>query len=194
MATQNANASQTEMRPEEANESNTCRRTGRSSRTVARFEGEEFSQREKPLEDIEGLIWPSTPGIQFNKSPTLDDVNTVIKRQEVSPSALSSIQKMSKCFRWLQQILRSAWNKLKISEQLTTAEGVIIPKEENSTEINQFQRISLLNVKRKIFSAMISHLTKYLTENGYVSVSVQKRGFPGISGCLEHIAMICEAI
>ncbi|GFO10108.1 reverse transcriptase [Plakobranchus ocellatus] len=33
-------------------------------------------EREKPLEDIEGLVWPSLPGDKFNKKPpTLDEVN-----------------------------------------------------------------------------------------------------------------------
>ena len=76
-----------------------------------------------------------------------------------------------------------------------TAEGVFIPKEQNSTEINQFRPITLLNVEGKIFfSVMASRLTKYLTENGYIDISVQKGGIPGVSGCLEHATMIWEAI
>ena len=76
-----------------------------------------------------------------------------------------------------------------------SADGVYIPKEQNSTEINQFRPISLLNVEGKIFfSVMASRLTKYLTENGYKSTSVQKGGIPGVSGCLEHAAMVWEAI
>ncbi|GFO05549.1 reverse transcriptase [Plakobranchus ocellatus] len=44
-----------------------------------------------------------------------------------------------------------------------TAEGVYIPKEQDSRGINQFRPISLLNVEGKIFfSVMASRLTKYL--------------------------------
>ena len=76
-----------------------------------------------------------------------------------------------------------------------SAEGVYIPKEQNSSGINQFRPISLLNVEGKIFfSVMASRLTKYLTENGYINTSVQKGGIPGVSGCLEHATMIWEAI
>ena len=76
-----------------------------------------------------------------------------------------------------------------------SADGVYIPKEQNSTEINQFRLISMLNVEGKIFfSVMASRLTKYLTENGYINTSVQKGGIPGVSGCLEHATMIWEAI
>ena len=95
----------------------------------------------------------------------------------------------------LHKVLRGAWSNLKISEQWMSADGVYIPKEQNSTEINQFRPISLLNVEGKIFfSVMASRFTKYLTENGYTNTSVQKGGIPGVSGCLEHAPMIWEAI
>ena len=76
-----------------------------------------------------------------------------------------------------------------------SADGVYIPKEQNTTEINQFRPISLLNVEGKIFfSGMASRLTKHLTENRYINTSVQKEGIPGVSGCLEHATKIWEAI
>ena len=54
---------------------------------------------------------------------------------------------------------------------------------------------SMLNVEGKIFfSVMVSHLTKYLTENGHINASVQNGGTSTISGCLEHATMIWEAI
>ena len=62
-----------------------------------------------------------------------------------------------------------------------STDGVYLPKEQNSTEINQFRPISLLNVEGKIFfSVMASRLTKYLTENGYINISVQEGGIPGV--------------
>ncbi|GFN73711.1 tetratricopeptide repeat protein [Plakobranchus ocellatus] len=85
--------------------------------------------------------------------------------------------------------------QIKISKEWMTADGVYIPKEQDSKGINQFRPISLLNVEGKIFfSSMASRLTKYLTENGYINTSVQKGGIPGVSGCLEHATMIWEAI
>ena len=41
---------------------------------------------------------------------------------------------------------------------------------------------------------MASLLTKDLTENGYINISVQKEGILGVSGCLEHATMIWKAI
>ena len=75
------------------------------------------------------------------------------------------------------------------------AEGVYIPKEQNSSTIGQFRPISLLNVEGKIFfSVMATRLTSYLRDNNYLDVSVQKGGIPGVPGCLEHATMIWDAI
>ncbi|GFN94480.1 hypothetical protein PoB_002098600 [Plakobranchus ocellatus] len=35
---------------------------------------------EKSLEVIEDLVWSSAPGIEFNKSPTIDRVNSIAKK------------------------------------------------------------------------------------------------------------------
>ena len=94
----------------------------------------------------------------------------------------------------LHKILRG-WSNPKISEQRMSADEIYISKEQNSTEINQFRPISLLNVEGKIFfSVMASRLTKCLTENGCINTSAQKGGMPGVSGCLEHATMIWKTI
>ena len=41
---------------------------------------------------------------------------------------------------------------------------------------------------------MATRLTKYLKENEYLDVSVQKGGIPGVPGCVEHATMIWDAI
>ena len=158
--------------------------------------------REKPIEEIEGLVWPSAPGVKFNnKPPSLDEVAAVVRKASSKsapgPNGVSYLlyKRCPKVLEWLHKIIRGAWKNQKISEQWMVAEGVYIPKEQNSTEIGQFRPISLLNVEGKIFfSVMAARLTKYLTENGYINSSVQKGGIPGISGCLEHSTMIWEAI
>ena len=51
----------------------------------------------------------------------------------------------------------------------------------------QRKSISLLNVEGKIFFAvLLSRMTSYVVDFGYVDTSVQKRGIPGFPGCLEH--------
>ena len=91
--------------------------------------------------------------------------------------------------------LKLAWENCHISDQWMIADGVYIPKEQNSKDINKFWPISLLNIEGKIFfTVLASRLTKYLLTNEYINTSVQKGGIPGIAGCLEHGNMIWEAI
>ncbi|GFN75295.1 reverse transcriptase [Plakobranchus ocellatus] len=159
-----------------------------------------YPKREKLLEDMEGLVWPSAPGVKFNnKQSTLGEVNSVVKKARgkslpgLNGAPYLLYKRCLNVFRWFHKILQSTWNNLQISKQWTTAEGV--PQEQNSTENNQFRPISLLNVEGKnFFLAMASHLTKYLTENGFTNVSFQKGGLSGVLGCLKHVTMIWEAI
>ena len=82
-----------------------------------------------------------------------------------------------------------------MSRDWNVANGVYIPKEQNSSDIGQFRPISLLNVEGKMFFAVLAkRLTKYLLSNGYVDSAVQKGGIPGVPGCLEHASMIWDAI
>ena len=147
-------------------------------------------------------MWPATPGEEFNsKPPSLKEINAEVQKARTKsapgPNGVPYLlyKRCPNVLKRLHKILRGAWSNLKISEQWMSADGVYIPKEQNSTEINQFRPISLLNVEGQIFfSVMASCLTKYLTENGYINTSVQKGGIPGVSGCLEHAKMIWEAI
>ena len=159
------------------------------------------SQREAPLE-IQNLVWPAAPEGKFNnKPPTLDEVKNVVKKARAKsapgPNGIPYLlyKKCPKVLEWLHKMIRSAWRNQKISDQWMRAEGVYIPKEQNSSSINQFRPISLLNVEGKIFfSVMAARLTKYLTENKYLDLSVQKGGIPGMPGCLEHATLIWDAI
>ena len=75
------------------------------------------------------------------------------------------------------------------------AEGVFIPKEENSSKISQFRPIALLNVEGKIyFSILARRLVKFVIANGFIDTTIQKAGIPGFSGCLEHSSVIWELI
>ena len=157
--------------------------------------------RETPL-NIPGLVQPERPTKAFNdKPPTLEEMRKVVEKARAKsapgPNGIPYLlyKKCPKVLEWLHQMLRSAWRNKKISTQWMMADGVYIPKEQNSSAINQFRPISLLNVEGKIFfSIMAARLTSYLMENSYLDVSVQKGGIPGVPGCLEHATMIWDAI
>lgn len=95
----------------------------------------------------------------------------------------------------LWKILRVLWRKGKIPEQWRVAEGVWIPKEENSTQLDQFRIISLLCVEAKIFfSAISKQLCTYLTKTIYIDTSVQKGSISGLPGCVEHTGVVSQLI
>lgn len=65
----------------------------------------------------------------------------------------------------------------------------------NSSSLDQFQEISLLDVEGRIFYSVIAkRLTIYLLANKYVDTSVQKRGVPGCLGCLKHTSIMSQVI
>lgn len=160
------------------------------------------TKKDAPLGDIAGLVWPSQPGVKFNVSPpTIQEVNQVVQKARCKsapgpngiPYAL--YKRCPEVLKRLHRLLKSAWKTRHISREWKKANGVYIPKEQNSADISQFRPISLLNVEGKIFfSVMAKRLTAYLLDNGYVDTSVQKGGVPGFPGCLEHATMIWEAI
>lgn len=92
------------------------------------------------------------------------------------------------------RIMRVIWRKGKVAEQWWFAEGVWIPKEEESN-IDQFRTISLLSVEGKIFFSIVARcLTDYLLRNSYINTSVQKGGIPKVPRCLEHTGVVTQLI
>ena len=96
-------------------------------------------------------------------------------------------------FLWVQ--LKVLWRINVVPETWNKAEGVYIPKEENSQGISMFWPISLLDVDGKIFMGIFAaRMASFLLANGYIDTSVQKAGIPGSPGCAEHSAMIWHTI
>ncbi|KAJ3605395.1 hypothetical protein NHX12_027442, partial [Muraenolepis orangiensis] len=100
----------------------------------------------------------------------------------------------------LWYILQVFWRRGWIPDQWRVAEGVWIPKEENSTQLDQFRIISLLCVEAKVFfSAVSKRLCTYLAENTYIDTSFQtvaknKGGISGMPGCLQHTGVVTQLI
>ncbi|KAK7886737.1 hypothetical protein WMY93_026358 [Mugilogobius chulae] len=97
--------------------------------------------------------------------------------------------------RVLWKLMRVVWQKEEIPTVWRRAGGVLIPKEKDSTTIDQFRHISLLNVEGKIFFTILARrLALFLEKNEYIDTTVQKAGISGFSGCLEHTSMIWHQI
>ncbi len=91
--------------------------------------------------------------------------------------------------------MRVVWRNQSIPVEWQEAVGIFIPKKRNSTTINQFRSIALLNVEcKQFFSVLARRMTRFLSSNHYIDTSFQKAGFSGFPGCIEHISIIWEQI
>ena len=97
--------------------------------------------------------------------------------------------------KYLWRLMKVSWEKGIIPKAWRRAGGILIPKEKNSSTIDQFRQISLLNVEGKIFFSVVARrLSAFLLANNYIDTSVQKAGISGFSGCLEHTNVIWHQI
>ncbi|XP_019641511.1 PREDICTED: uncharacterized protein LOC109482994 [Branchiostoma belcheri] len=133
--------------------------------------------------------------------PTWKEVQDVVRKARAGsapgPSGIpyKVYKKCPLLLRRLWRLLRRIWGKGVIPTSWKRAEGCFIPKEVDSSVINQFRTISLLCVECKIyFSVLARRLVTYITENQYIDTSVQKGGIPGFSGCLEHTGVLTQVI
>ncbi|XP_077380867.1 uncharacterized protein LOC144020874 [Festucalex cinctus] len=158
--------------------------------------------REEELGHNKALISPAPPTVEFKVSePSLKEVEEVIKaaRSASSPGP-SGVPYLvyKRCPELLQHLwktLKVIWRRGRVANQWRRAEGVWIPKEEDSKNINQFRTISLLSVEGKVFFSIVSRrLTEFLLKNNYIDTSVQKGGIPGAPGCLEHTGVVTQLI
>ena len=159
-------------------------------------------ERESPLAEMDGIPKPTRPGVQFETGNLrFKEVEQFIRkaRSKSAPGQDRVPYKVYKqCPRLLNKLfllLHRAWKEKVLPKRWTTAEGVYIPKEQDSRTLDQFRPISLLNVDGKVFFGVIAKRTMhFLLANGFVDKSVQKAGIPGVPGCVEHASMIWDQI
>ncbi|TWW59294.1 hypothetical protein D4764_06G0008240, partial [Takifugu flavidus] len=117
--------------------------------------------------------------------------------RSVHPSGVPYLvyKRCPEIFQHLWKALKVIWRRGRVADQWRCAEGLWIPKEEDSKNINQFRTISLLSVEGKVFFSIVSRrLTEFLLKNNYIDTSVQKGGIPGVPGCLEHNGVVTQLI
>ncbi|GFO37480.1 polyprotein [Plakobranchus ocellatus] len=101
--------------------------------------------REIPVEETTGLVRPAAPGEKFDsKPPSLQEVIAVVNKARAKsapgPNRVPYLlyKRCPNVLKTLHKILRSAWKNIKISKEWMTAEGVYIPKEQDSKEYTSF--------------------------------------------------------
>ena len=87
------------------------------------------------------------------------------------------------------------WKTRDVADRWAIAEGLYLPKEENSEQPGQFRPILLLNTDGKIiFGIIAKRIIDFARANGYIDETIQKSGVPNIPGCVEHGYSIWEEI
>lgn len=138
----------------------------------------------------------------FDESePQLKEVEDVIKKARAGSApgpngvpykVYKNCPRLTRC---LWKLLRVAWRRGELADSWNHAEGCFIPKEENAETMTQFRTISLLNVEGNISLAVLAkRMTKYMLDNSYIDLSVQKGGVPSVSGCVEHTSVLTQII
>ena len=159
-------------------------------------------KREEPLTNMRGIPKPTRPGVEFDmsymKKKEVDDFVTKARAKSEPGQDRVPYKVYKKCpqlrFR-LYKLLKEAWKNKTLAEKWCMAEGIYIPKEEDSQNLSQFRPISLLNTDGKIFLGIIAkRMMTFLLANGYIDETVQKAGLPGTPGCIEHVNMIWDSI
>ena len=91
-----------------------------------------------------------------------EEVENVIKkaRAKSAPGPSGITYKIyKKCpllTRRLWRLLKVIWRKKEIPSAWLLAEGCFVPKEENSSTLDQFREISLLSVEGKVFWSIVA--------------------------------------
>ena len=73
--------------------------------------------------------------------------------------------------------------------------NIYTKRKENSKHLEQIRSISLLNVEGKIFFGVIAkRMLRFVLNNKFINISIQKAGIPGFPGCIEHASILWDRI
>ncbi|KAK7880264.1 hypothetical protein WMY93_030631 [Mugilogobius chulae] len=155
--------------------------------------------REQDLGVCKILIEPPPPTVSYDVSELrLSEVSEVIKKARAgsAPGPSGTCYKVykncPKLLTRLWKILRVIWRRGRIPEFWKAAEGVLIPKEENSKKIDQFRIISLLCVEAKIFFSAVSRRIR--VSSGAVTSSWHNLELGIITGCTISVMLFSLAM
>ncbi len=95
----------------------------------------------------------------------------------------------------LYSIVKRVWISQKIPSSWQCAVVRLFHKRECTDDPANFRPISLSNCDGKIFFALIGKaIQEHMIKNSFFDYRIQKGFLPGVSGCLEHSALLTEAI
>jgi hypothetical protein len=82
---------------------------------------------------------------------------------------------------WIEKVIPLVWR---------LGRAMLLAKSDDTSHPELMRRITILNAEARIFWAMFhNRLLKYMIQNRYQNLSVQKAFTPGVPGCIEHGTM-----
>ena len=159
-------------------------------------------QKNEKRDVTDGLHEFKEPVVELNKSPLqLGDFSKRLRKTRSKsapgPNGVPYLvyKRCPGIARQLFSYMKGMWKNNTISESWQKAEGTFIPKEDGATSVEKFRTVSLLNVEGKLYFALrADRLVTYTLANNYIDTSIQKGEVPGISGCIEHTAILSQLI
>ena len=149
-----------------------------------------------------GLQRPPPPTHQFNvEFPSVYEVEQAIwKKPNRSSPGINGIpyvvyKRCPELRSRLIKIVQLAWSSWTALRSWQLAKVVLIAKSNSLDMPKEFRPIALLNATGKIFFSIANRrLERFMTNNNYLRIDVQKGFRTGVPGCIENVAQITEAL
>ena len=153
-----------------------------------------------PLPSLEGLPPPPSISSPFvTQKLTFSEFKKIVNsRRNGSAPGINKIpykvyKKCPNICSYLFRLFKSCIKNCVVPLQWRMASEVYIPKNKNpdSTNINDFRPISLLNVEGKLFFSLVSkRIENHIFRNNIIDKSVQKGCMERVPGCWEHMSVV----
>ena len=95
----------------------------------------------------------------------------------------------------LWSLLQRMWKEKFIPKEFQIGRVCLLAKSEDASHPKSMRPISILNSEGRLFWTVFhSRLSKFMIENKYIQVKMQKGFLEGVAGCIEHTAMQTEML
>lgn len=154
------------------------------------------------FEDPDILPPAPFPGSIFNDAPpSVQEIQNVLRKSRngstPGPSGIPYVAyKNLPCLvAAIRRIFERVWRSKQVPLAWRVANMILLAKSGDSSHPANMRNIALGNTEGKLFFAIVAQrVQKHMIQNGYFDGVTQKGFMPGVSGCVEHSAVLREAL
>ena len=154
------------------------------------------------FEDINDLPPAPMPTCLFNDAPpTIQEIMNVIRKSRngsaPGPSGIPYVvyKNLPSLVAVLRRLFEKVWKSKEIPLPWRVASMILLAKSDDTSHPSAMRNIALGNSEGKLFFAVVAHrIQKHMSNNKYFDGIAQKGFMPGVSGCIEHSAVLREAL